>query len=57
MHASCHPLLGGVRGGLCLLPLAIPSWEGLGVGYAFCLFPKPLPIPAAGEALDHRVGS
>jgi hypothetical protein len=20
-----------------LLPLAIPSWEGLGVGYAFCL--------------------
>ncbi|NEP52779.1 MAG: hypothetical protein F6K65_29840, partial [Moorea sp. SIO3C2] len=36
--ASCLPLLGGVRGGCllplasCLLPLAFPSWEGLGVG-------------------------
>ncbi|MFP4221708.1 MAG: hypothetical protein ACLFSH_14170, partial [Phormidium sp.] len=24
-----------------LLPLAIPSWEGLGVGYASCLLPSP----------------
>ncbi|KPQ40212.1 MAG: hypothetical protein HLUCCO16_03680 [Phormidium sp. OSCR] len=23
----------------CLLPVAIPSWEGLGVGYAYCLLP------------------
>ena len=23
-----------------LLPLAIPSWEGLGVGYASCLLPS-----------------
>ncbi|WP_424095684.1 hypothetical protein [Moorena producens] len=24
----------------CLLPLAFPSWEGLGVGYS-CLLPSP----------------
>ncbi|WP_287263815.1 MULTISPECIES: hypothetical protein [unclassified Moorena] len=39
--ASCLPLLGGVRGG-CLLPLAFPSWEGLGVG-ASCLARSALP--------------
>ncbi|WP_424099596.1 hypothetical protein [Moorena producens] len=37
--ASCLPLLGGVRGGF-LLPLAFPSWEGLGVGSS-CLLSAP----------------
>ncbi|NEO39920.1 MAG: hypothetical protein F6J90_27735 [Moorea sp. SIOASIH] len=42
--AYCLPLLGGVRGGFllplasCLLPIAFPSWEGLGVGSS-CLLP------------------
>ncbi|TAN93145.1 MAG: hypothetical protein EYR95_14055, partial [Phormidium sp. SL48-SHIP] len=29
----------GTGNRVCLLPLAIPSWEGLGVGYASCLLP------------------
>ncbi|NEO38119.1 MAG: hypothetical protein F6J90_18000 [Moorea sp. SIOASIH] len=37
--ASCLPLLVGVRGGF-LLPLAFPSWSGLGVGSS-CLLPSP----------------
>ncbi|NEO96398.1 MAG: hypothetical protein F6K56_42235 [Moorea sp. SIO3G5] len=46
---SCPPpLLRGVRGdSYCLLPLAFPSWEGLGVGSS-CLLPVPyslLPTP------------
>ncbi|NEO96457.1 MAG: hypothetical protein F6K56_42595 [Moorea sp. SIO3G5] len=46
--ASCLPLLGGVRGGF-LLPLAFPSWEGLGVGSS-CLLPVPcslFPVPVS----------